>query len=99
MPRMTKTNARQMLATTLKRFSEVTRESVCIVYSWKGSLSVLGTDTYKFHVTSNKEKIWKTLALTSEKEISKPKHDVELLQMLEGDITKYNVPTLRRLIS
>ena len=53
------TIARQMLATTLKRFREVTGESVDVVYSWKGSLSVLGTDSYKSHVTSNKEEIWK----------------------------------------
>ena len=99
MPRMTKSNARQMLAATLKRFREVTGESVSAVFSWKGFLSVLGTDSYKSYVNANKETIWKKLALTSKKEISKPEHDVELLQMLEGDITKYNVPTLRRLVS
>ena len=88
-----------MLATTLKRFKEVTGESVGVVYSWKGNQTVLGTDSYKSHVTSNKEMIWIKLALTWEKEISKSEHDLELLQMSKGDVTKYNVPTLRGLIS
>ena len=99
MPRMSKLNAGQMLLATLKNFRKVTGEYVGVVFSWRGNLSVLGTESYKSHVIANKQTIWKKLSFTRETEISKPAHDSELMDMIEGDVTKYNVPTLRRLIS
>ena len=99
MPRMTKSNARVMLDLTMKNFTNVTGESVGVVFSWKGQLSVLGTDSYKVYVTANKRSIWRKLAFTTQKIISKPAHDVEMNNMLDDDLNKCNVPTLRKRIS
>ena len=46
-----------------------------------------------------KQTIWRKLAFTPEKEISSSSHDAEIMKMLEGDVTKYNVPTLRKIVS
>ena len=77
----------------------MTGESVGVVFTWKGELSVLGTSAYKGHVIANKQAIWRKLAFTKEKRFDKPAHDAECCSMLQDDISKCNVPTLRRLIS
>ena len=99
MPRISRANARQKLAAFLKNFQEVTGESVGVVFTWKGNLSVLGTTSYKSHVLANKQAIWRKLAWTSSKKFHKPTYDSECISMLQEDISKFSVPTLRRLIS
>ena len=69
-----------------------------IVFTWNGSLSVLGTVSYKEHV-ANKQEIWRKLAGASVTKFDKSTYDSECLSMLEEDVSKFNVPTLRRLIS
>ena len=57
---MTKSNARQLLASTLKQFHKVTGESVGVAFTWKGNLSVLGTKSFRAHVLQHKQDIWKS---------------------------------------
>ena len=99
MPRMNKSNARQLLSSTFKKFHQVTGESFGVAFTWKGNLSVLGTGSFQDYINQNKDEVWRKLSFTSQKEQSKPAHDLEFISMLEGDITSYNVPTLRRMIS
>ena len=99
MPRVSKSNARQMIASSLKNFTKVSRESVGLVFTWKGSLCVMGTDSYKSFVNENKEAVWRNLCCKQDTEFSQQAHDIEFIDMLENDISKYNVSTLRRLTS
>ena len=63
MPRMTQGNARGMVQRSLENFSKVTGEKVALVFSWHGTLCVLGNDKVKEFVTREKDEIWKSLAL------------------------------------
>ena len=54
MPRTCRANARQRLSAFLKNFQKATGESVGIVFTWNGSLPLLGTASYKEHVLANK---------------------------------------------
>ena len=83
----------------LKNFQEVTGESVGVVFTCEGSLSVLGTVSYKTRVLANKQAIWRNLAWTSSNKFYKPTFDEECISMLEEDVTKFSAPYLRRLIT
>ena len=49
-PRMNKSNARQLLSSTLKKLHQVTGESVGVAFTWKGNLSVLGTGYFQDYI-------------------------------------------------
>ena len=86
---MTKSNARQLLASTLKQFHKEAGESVGVAFTWKGNLSVLGTESFRAHILQHKQDIWRKLSFTPDKLMSKPAHNVEYLSILEGEVTTY----------
>ena len=75
MPAMTKANAREMLQRTLSRFKHITGEQV--VFTWNGSLSILGNSSFTKFADTNKEEIWQSLAAKSFD--TKPTHDLKWL--------------------
>ena len=99
MPRMTKGNARKMLFSTIENFQKVTGERIACVFTWNGSLSVMGNEKFKSFISENKDNIWKLLYQPqSELIVSKPDHDHELINLLDKDILCQNVETLRRMV-
>ena len=42
MPKMTKSNAREILANTFKRFRLITGEGIGAVFTWHGKLATIG---------------------------------------------------------
>ena len=101
MPKMTKANAREILMNTLKNFQSVSGERIASVFTWNGILSTLGPEAFKQCIFLHKEDIWKSLAylIPIEAKFSKPAHDEEIELLLEADYTKFNVSTLRKVIS
>ena len=69
MPSDEKGNAREMLAQTLKLFQQMTEESISVIYSWEGGLSVLGNSSFKNYVSKNRLKIWNALTSRDQGEI------------------------------
>ena len=97
MPAMTKANAREMLQRTLSRFKHITGEQVAVVFTWNGSLSILGNSSFTKFADTNKEEIWQNLAAKSFD--TKPTHDLEMASKMEGDLKGSSVMTLRRMVS
>ena len=69
-------------------------------YSWKGTLSVLGDNTFRQHVSDSTESIWRALTFgKSTFEDSKLVQDKESemleLELVKKDINSHNVQTLR----
>ena len=64
MPQMYNANARNVLMKALDRLKSVTNESVGIIYSWNGALTVLGCEPFRHYVSDRKEEIWHSLAHT-----------------------------------
>ena len=55
MPRKIKGNAKKYLSDATIRFQKVTGKSIGVVYSWKGTLSVLGDNSFRQHVSDSTE--------------------------------------------
>ena len=100
MPKMTKLNAKEMLMRTLEKFKSVTKESVGVIFSWNGGLTVLGSEPFRQYISRQKEDVWGSLALTKTTDytISKAGRDSEMMALLEENIEKLNVTSLRQLI-
>ena len=98
MPRITKGNARQHLSDAILRFNKVTGESVGVVYSWKGNLSVLGNESFKNFVSEDRETIWQTLAL-GQPSSDIPDIESEMVDLLKEDIISHSVHTLREIVT
>ena len=101
MPEMTKGNAREILTRTLDRFKSVTNESVGILYTWNGGLTVLRCESFRHYISDRKDDVWQSLAYTKTTNycLSKAAVDRDMKSLLEEDIKKLNVVSLRRLIS
>ena len=97
MLKMYKGNSRYMLGRTLERFKQVTKESVGVVFTWDGGLTVLGCDSLKQYVSQNKDEIWQSMSYTkvSEYSLSKPAQDKEMNSLFEKDFATMNVETLK----
>ena len=98
MPQMNKTNARAVLQRTLTRFKQVTGQRVAVVFTWEGGLSVLGNSLFTQFINDNSTDVWKTLAFPSTNS-SIPAQELEMAASIEGDLSKMNVKSLRRIIS
>ena len=100
MPRMNKGNAREMLSQTIRLFQEITKESIGVVYSYKGGLSVLGSNSFRKYVSDNRENILLSLSCTGQKEdiLKMPERDSEMINKL-NDLKNLNVQTLRSIVS
>ena len=99
MPRVTKGNVREMFARTIERFQAVTGEPIGVVYCWRGSISVLGNETFGKYVSNNRENIWRALAYTSQTKdsIQIPERDLEMMDLFEN-LEAHNVHTLRKMV-
>ena len=97
---MNNENARQMISKTIERFQNVTKESIAVVYSWRGGISVLGQEHFRNYVAQNKEEIWHALVFENVNgdKIELPERDLEMLSNLDN-IPKLNVNTLRKVAS
>ena len=49
MPKMTKYNAKEVLANTLKRFRLTTGEGIAAVFTWHGKLASIGPENSKVY--------------------------------------------------
>ena len=98
---MTKLNAKQMLMGTLEKFKSVTKESVGVIFSWNGGLTVLGSEPFRKYISRRAEDVWGSLALTKTTDyaISKAGRNSGMMALLEENIEKPNVTSLRQQIS
>ena len=102
MPKMTKYNAKEVLANTLKRFRLTTAEGIAAVFTWHGKLASIGPENFQGLLNEMKDETWKSLtSFTSKKQIdtTKPVQDQCMLELLNGNLKRNSVPTLRRLVS
>ncbi|KAI6662046.1 hypothetical protein LOD99_9633 [Oopsacas minuta] len=104
MPRITKGNAREHLAKAIATFTKVTEESVGVVYSWRGQLSVLGSDTYRQHVAEMKEQIWRSLtferSVVGDSSVVRDDYkEDEMMNLMKQDPHTHNVHALRKILS
>ncbi|KAI6648094.1 hypothetical protein LOD99_11903 [Oopsacas minuta] len=104
MPRITKGNAREHLAKAIATFTKVTGESVGFVYSWRGQLSVLGSDTYRQHVAETKEQIWRSLtferSVVGDSSVVRDDYkEDEMMNLMKQDPHTHNVQALRKILS
>ena len=79
MPRMSIGNAQAILSNTVKRFNSVTGESFGLIFTWRGELSVIGSQDFKDFVTNYNVPIWRSIACPNICTISKPSHEEHLL--------------------
>ncbi|KAI6648271.1 Calcium-responsive transcription factor [Oopsacas minuta] len=102
-PKLTKNNAIMVLTDILSEFRSVTGEYTGAVFSWHGKLGSLGPEKFQSYITGNSAEISRTLLTNQISTItsasSKPVRDHEILKLLDGDISSYNVQGLRRLVS
>ena len=99
---MTKSNAREILANTLKRFRLTTGEGIGAVFTWLGKLATIGPENFQDLLNGITEDTWKSLTTTTTSksiDSTKPAQDQDILGLLDGNLDSYNVPTLRRLVS
>ena len=102
MPRETKGNAKNYLSDATIRFQKVTGESIGVVYSWKGTLSVLGDNSFRQHVSDSTEFIWRALTFgksTFEDSGLVQDKESKMLELVKKDINSHNVQTLRKILS
>ena len=95
---MTKGNAREILTHTLRRFTSVTGQSFGLVFTWRGELSLVGSELFKSFITEHQSEVWKSVACqVHSQERCNPTHEENLLQLvLRGDFICCNVMTLRK---
>ena len=99
MQRLTKKNAREVLLKLCDRFQKVTGESLGVTFTWDGSLDIFGSNTFREIIQERKEDIWKSLILQTNQTKNKRLLDMEMFQILQGDVNKCTSEKLRRLIS
>ena len=101
MPLMPKGNAREILTHNLRRFTSVTGQSLGLVFTWKGELSLVGSELFKSFITEHQSEVWKSVACqVHSQERCNPTHEENLLQLvLSGDFICCNVMTLRKIVA
>ncbi|KAI6650562.1 hypothetical protein LOD99_7612 [Oopsacas minuta] len=100
MPRMTNSNAREKLSSTLKQLRSITGESIGVVFTRRGKLATMGTENFQNLIHSQKNEFCGSIVgLHRETDSEKSNQDKEILDQLDGNLESYSVPTLRRLVS
>ena len=100
-PKMTKANDLMVLTDILEQFRSVTGEYAGAVFSWHGKLGSLGPEKFQNYITGNSDELSRTL-LTNKivtSALSKTARDHDILKLLDGDYSSYNIQGLRRLDS
>ena len=97
---MTKDNASEILIRTLERFNSVTKESVGVCYTWNGGIRVLGSDSFRNYIAERKDDVYQCLTYTQTTNcVMNTAVNLDLMSLLEQDVKKLNVVSLRKLIS
>ena len=102
MPRITKGNAREHLSEAITRFQKVTGESIGVVYSWKGALSVIGNNYFREHISDTKETVWRSLTFersTLDDSSNILDKEDEMVHLIQQDLKSLSVQTLRKILS
>ena len=81
MPKMTKSNAREILANTLKRFLLLTGEGIGAVFTWHGKLATIGPRNFQDLLNGISDVTWKSLTTITESiDSTKPAQEKDTLE-------------------
>ena len=76
----------------------MTGEGIGAAFTWNGKLATVGPETFQNLLTGIKDETWRALSIGKSIKPN-PAQDEELNDLLNGDINRLNVPTLRKLVS
>ena len=94
---MTKSNAREILANTLKRFLLTTGEGIGAVFTWNGKLATIGQENFQDLLNGMTDHTFRSLTTTTTTksiDSTKPVQDQYMIELQNGDLNCYSVPTL-----